>query len=193
MSLGTNIGNAFHVVVKTYENISKLITYCQTACEKESHYTQPVSKFLRYRSDQDFHGWLIQEFFILFQDKKDKLLRNGWRDGPVYALEINLTEEHEPLLLLSCFEYKAIRKWFAGCSPANYGVFFHPLRDKQLIHTEVGDIKILTMPDTKEITISKDYWGLKRVLYKTLRLADITVENVVDTVFGTFDELKANK
>ncbi len=83
MNLGENIGNAFQVVKKTYENIDKLISYCITVSEKESHFVPAVTKFLRYRSDNDWQGWLTQEFFLLFQDKESKKLKNGWRKGTV--------------------------------------------------------------------------------------------------------------
>ena len=43
MNLGENIGNAFQVVKKTYENIDKLISYCITASEKESHFVPAVT------------------------------------------------------------------------------------------------------------------------------------------------------
>lgn len=189
MNLGENIGNAFQVVKKTYENIDKLISYCITASEKESHFVPAVTKFLRYRSDNDWQGWLTQEFFLLFQDKQSEKLKNGWRNGPVYVLEINMTEDSEPMAIISKFEYEDISTWDVGCSPASYWAFYDPLRDETMNCRKDGDINILTPSAVAAQKTSKDYWGVSKISYKKFPLADINAENAMDIIFNTFHML----
>ena len=70
MNSNENIRNAFKVVYKTYENIDKLIKYCKTICE-DNGYVVCSNKFLRWKSDNNFYGWAINNFILLFQDKED--------------------------------------------------------------------------------------------------------------------------
>ena len=122
MNLGENIFNAFEVVNKTHENVDKLIKYCRTMAEERKEFELMSPKFLRYKSDVDYWGWNVRQMFLLFQDKQDELLENGWRDGPIYVLDILLYDPDE------CFEYfrkiltfstvrcmkRIMRKWVTG-------------------------------------------------------------------------------
>jgi len=190
MNSGENIVNAFSVVAKTYENIDKLIEYCHTMCaKKETHYAASVSKFLRFKSDNDCDGWYIQEFFLLFQDTNDKKLNNGWRDGPLYVMEINLTEKVVPIVFLSKFEYNDISEWSAGCSPSNYDVFFEPLRDENMIIKTYSDKSVRIAPPSAGKEFNEFWWGLKQVITKEIPLMDVTSINLKEKVFGTFATL----
>lgn len=100
-------------------------------------------KFLRYKSDINYQGWNTTRMFLLFQDTQDELLENGWRDGPVYALEILLYDAdwcygtNEPRLEMAKFEYEDIKNFLPGISPAEYYAFTHPLYD--LDYEELDD------------------------------------------------------
>ena len=78
------------VVHKTYENIHKLMEYCKTIVAEKRNYINVIDKFLRYKSDNEYSGWYIKDFIILFQKKSDIELENEWRDGPIYVMEIEL-------------------------------------------------------------------------------------------------------
>ena len=104
MNSNENIRNAFKVVYKTYENIDKLIKYCKTICE-DNGYVVCSNKFLRWKSDNNFYGWAINNFILLFQDKEDIEIENGFRKGPIYSLEIDFNQESLPTVYLSKYEY----------------------------------------------------------------------------------------
>nr|WP_263324352.1 hypothetical protein [Neobacillus sp. Marseille-Q6967] len=196
MSSADNIRNAFHVVYHTYENIHKLMDYCKTVASEESNYISVVDKFLRYKSDNDFSGWMIQNFILLFQNKNDLELENEWRDGPLYVLEIELydaslePEERKelPCLRLSKFKYQDIPDWDSGCSPSNHWRFFYPLRNDDIMDIQKdGDYLYITPKD--QDASDRYYWGVKKITSKRIPLADITADNVVEKVFKTFDSL----
>lgn len=191
MNLGENIHNALIVMDKTYENIDKLMNYCRTISENETNYTSATSKFLRYKSDNDYNGWMIKNFIMLFQYKSDRKLKNGWHNGPIFAMEINLEDEEVPKIFLTKFEYESINSWDPGLSPANHWAFYWPLRrDDSMDYEEFPDYVKGTPKPSMEEKIAKDYYGLKRVIYKDVLLTDISSENVKDLIFGNFDKLR---
>lgn len=191
MNLGENIYNAFEVVNKTHENVEKLIEFCRIMTTERKEFDLMSPKFLRYKSDSDYWGWNTTRMFLLFQDSQDELLENGWRDGPIYVLEILLYdpnaffETNEPRLEMAKFEYENIRDFFSGVSPADYYYFTHPLYDLDYEEIEDG---IFAAEMTEEIT--RKYWGVTRVVCKESLLVDVDYENAYDVIFGTFKILK---
>lgn len=144
MNLGENIFNAFEVVNKTHENVEKLIEFCRIMTTERKEFDLMSPKFLRYKSDSDYWGWNTTQMFLLFQDTQDELLENGWRDGPIYVLEILLYdpdgcfETNEPRLEMAKFEYEDIKSFSPGVSPASYYCFTHPLYDLDYEEMEDG-------------------------------------------------------
>lgn len=194
MDSGKNIHNAVVVIKKTYEGIDKLMNYCRTiCCKNETNYNAAFSKFLRYKSDNDCEGWMIDDFILLFQNKSDIELKNGWRNGPVFVMEINLSDKDVPTVFLSKFEYENIDNWNPGCSPADHDLFYQPLRMKESMDyeelLELEYVKGTPKPSMKE-KIAKDYRGLKRLVYMNIPLVKITSENANDMIFGSFDKLR---
>jgi hypothetical protein len=196
MSSTNNIRNAFHVVYHTYDNIHKLMEYCKTVGSEQSNYVSVIDKFLRHKSDKDFSGWFVQNFILLFQNKSAIELENEWRDGPLYVMEIDLydgrkgIEEQQklPCIRLSKFEYDSIQGWNSGCSPANHWRFYFPLRNKDIMDIqEDGDYLHIQAKDQE--ASNRYYWGVKKITSKRISLTEITAENVVEWVFGGFDEL----
>lgn len=193
MNLGENIFNAFEVVNKTHENVSRLIEFCRVMTAERKEFDLMSPKFLRYKSDTDFWGWNTNQIFLLFQDTEDEMLENGWRDGPIYVLEIVLYDAdmaewfgtNEPWVELAKFEYENIKGFSPGVSPASYSSFLYPLYDPKYEEPEKG---ILTAEMPEEIT--RKYWGVKRVVCKTVPLTDIRYENAYEMIFGTFKELR---
>ena len=193
MNLGENIFNAFEVVNKTHENVSRLIDFCRVMTVERKEFDLMSPKFLRYKSDTDYWGWNIRRMFLLFQDTQDKMLENEWRDGPIYVMEIVLydpdAEEclgmNEPCVELAKFEYEDIKGFPPGVSPANYYYFSDPLYCSEYNETEKG-IFAADMPEE----IIQKCRGVKRVVCKILPLTDINNENAYEKIFGTFKELK---
>lgn len=191
MNLGENIFNAFEVVNKTHENVEKLIEFCKIMTTERKEFTLMSPKFLRYKSDSDYWGWNIRQMFLLFQDMQDEPLENGWRDGPIYVLEIMLYdpyecfETNEPRLEIAKFEYEDIKNFPPGVSPASYYYFADPLYDVDYEEME-EDILVAEMPEE----ITQKYRGVKRVVCTDYPLVDVNCENAYDIIFGTFKILK---
>ncbi len=191
MNLGENIHNAFEVVNKTHENVEKLIEFCRVMAAEKKEFDLMSPKFLRYKSDSDYWGWNIRRMFLLFQDTQDELLENGWRDGPIYVLEILLYdpdgyyETNEPRVEMAKFEYEDIKHFSPGVSAASYYYFADPLYDVDYEEIE-DEILVAEMPEE----MTQKYWGVKRVVCKVSLLVDIDYENAYDVIFGTFKTLK---
>lgn len=164
--------------------------YCQAIAEKDTDYYPAVSKFLRYKSDNDCDGWMVTDFFLLYQNKHDKKLENGWRNGAIYVMEINLEEEDIPTVFLSKFEYTDMGSWTSGCSPANYWAFYWPIRIDEMDYEKHTDVSVAIPKKSMEQKIAKDYWGLKRVVTVEVPLIELTADNVKDKVFGSFERIK---
>ncbi len=191
MNSGENIFNAFEVVNKTHENVQKFIEFCKKTAAERKEFDLMSPKFLRYKSDSSYWGWNTTQMFLLFQDMQDELLENGWRDGPIYVLEILLYdpdgcfETKEPRLKMAKFEYEDIVNFESGISTTEYYAFTHPLYDVGYEEIEDG---ILAAEMPEEIT--QKYWGVKRVVCKVSLLVDVSYENAYDMIFGTFKVLK---
>lgn len=189
---GENIRNAVMVLYKTYENVYKLMEDCKRRA-KEAGYIVAVDKFLRWKSDGDSDGWLLNSFILLFQSEQDQECEsgNGWRDGPIYAVEICLARKSEPdvlpELLISAFDYEDTNGWSEGCSPASYWVFQNPVHITEAFKGENRDGYTISIPTQKKY--SDMYWGLKAAWTKRFLLTDITADNLKDKVFVTFDTL----
>lgn len=196
MNSAENIRNAFHVVYKSYENIQKLIDYCKTIGQEKSSYVNVVNKTLRYKSDNDISGWFIQNFIMLFQNEKDAEFNNGWRNGPIYVMEVELYDAEDelesmrelPCVRLSKFEYDTLQDWDSGCSPSNHWRFYYPLRNNDIMGI-LKDEDYLYITARDQEASDRYYWGVKKITSKRISLTDITADNVLEMVFGTFDNL----
>lgn len=191
MSSSENIKNAFNVVNKTYENINKMMNYCKTTADEGNEYDVAVSKFLRFKSDNEFDGWLINDFILLFQSKDNEKLENEWRDGPVYVLDIDLNYNDTPKVHISKFEYKHIENWSKGCSPANHWRFYWPIRNiNEVDFTKIENYKVCIPKKNREDVTDNTYWGIKRAVSFTEELTDINAENIKEKIFNRFTWLK---
>jgi hypothetical protein len=189
MNLGENIKNAFEVVENTYSNIDKLMKFCDSIAV-DYGYDAVTPKFLRYKSDSDYGGWLINSFIKLYQTKTDIVLENDWKDGPIFVMELNFQDK--PTVYLSKFEYDDISEWSKGVSPRDYWGFSEPIdcegsdfKEKCL---DSNDEYYIAEPETENV---KDkYWGVRRVIYTTFNLLQLDSNNISEKVFGEFDKLK---
>ena len=190
MNLGENIHNAFEIVAETYKNVYKLMSYCQEEAIEEGEFALSSPKFLRWKSDNEIGGWLMKSFILLFQHSKDKLLKNQWRKGPVYVLEINLNpnDYDEPIVNIAKFIYNDVNSWGEGVSPAAHWIFADPLSNNNDIVEYEGDVSAYSGHITDEV-YSNRYWGLQRIIGIGVPLIDITRENAYETIFGGFRSL----
>lgn len=190
MNLSENIKNAFNVIDKTYENVDKLMRYCDSIAN-DCGYEAVTDKFLRYKSDSYYGGWFIRSFIKLYQLENDIKLENDWKNGPIFAMELSF--EDTPIVYLSKFEYENISQWTKGAiSPTAYWVFSEPIdcqgsnfKEKNLDNTNAY---FISEPETENI--KNKYWGVKRVVYTTTDLLRLESNNISDKVFGEFNILR---
>ena len=67
---------------------------------------------MRYSSDLTWEGWIYWSFILLFQRKEDgPVMENGWINGPVYAVEINVDPDtcETPQLIVARMDFDGIR------------------------------------------------------------------------------------
>ena len=185
-SCSKNITNAFSVVYNTLENVKKLMEYCDKVAESNG-YCVCTPKFLRNNTDSNVDGWGYNKFFKIYQSSEDEILENGWRNGPLYVLEINF--EEAPLYYLSKFEYEDIKGWRGGISPSAWWAFYFPtnIGDNRIEFKKLDDIYTLSIP--KE-AYKKSYWGLERVVFRNGDLIEVNKDNVNINIFEEFNKLK---
>jgi hypothetical protein len=189
MNLSENLKKAFNVVHKTYENVDKLMKYCDYICS-DCGYESLMRYFLRYKSDIDVKGWFIRSFIKLYQSKDDELLDNGWRNGPVFVMEINF--ENMPVVYLSKFEYEDVSQLPKGVSSADHWKFSEPVTDqKNDFDRQVleGKEKIIVIrPKTEDVKAR--YGNVKRIIQTTVDLTELNSSSVSEKIFGQFDALR---
>jgi hypothetical protein len=192
MSIGININNAFEVVIKTHENVKKLMDYCINTAKTEGKFPPVTEKFLRWREDNNFWSWSTQSVALLFQDASNGDANDiGWRDGPIYVLFINLYDSHcgEPMVNIAKYEYESIFPWTS--SPSHHYIYAQPLFNEknEVTYTYDEDEIIYTGIITNPAS-AKRWNGLRKITGFEIPLIEITAENANDKIFGGFDKLK---
>lgn len=195
MSLGENINNAFKVVFSTLQSVEDLIN-CLSSNYDEKKYSKPTDKFLRYKSDLSWDGWIYWSFILVFQRIEDgNLMDNDWINAPLYAVEINLdsdTNEEEPQIFIAKMEYNNLAGWSKGISPGSHGTIYGPIH----AHNELFDLKehldeyrVITPKENMIDKMNKNYWGFKKLVRKSIPLVSINGDNYLSKIFGTIEEL----
>jgi len=194
LSTGENIKNAMQVLFKTYESVNKMLEHTKALAD-ESGYVCKSDRFLRYKSDVDVNGWMINSFILVFQNQQDPLCdsQNGWRNGSVYSMEILLGDKQaphrEPEVVLARHDYASLEDWYEGCAPSDHWGFHQPTDPSQSRHfsRKTDNDLMVTVPNSMKA--SETYWGLKQVVSTTVPLTEITSSTLKAKVFDIFDRL----
>lgn len=192
-SVDENIRNAFIAVHETHKNVNELMEYCRTIAGEKTNYISVNGKFLKWQSGSNYYGWCIDDFILLFQRESDKKLKNEWRDGPIYAMEIMLHNDEDfkqlPTINLSKFEYDDIASWGKRNSPSNHQHFYYPIRETDDMEIQMNKEEIsLATPKTNEIA-EQYYAGVRKVSFIQLPLMSVNAENAKEKIFGNFEKL----
>ena len=196
MNLNENIANAVVVLQKTYESVNKMLEQCRAISESYG-YILKSDKTLRWRSDTNTYGWLLNSLILVFQKNSDPDCSsgNGWKDGPVYAVQVFLGSAEEPdlpaQLYVSRFDYADINDGWTDerFSPADQWAFYHPTH-KVYSAFRFTDREGFVESEPVTEKYSQQYWGLKRAVWKTFPLSSVTADTLGDMVFVTFNELE---
>ncbi len=117
----------------------------------------------------------------------------GW--AGLYAVQVFLGSAEEPdlpaQLYVSRFDYADINNGWTDerLSPADQWAFYHPTHKP---YPTFRFTEKMGYFESEPITekYSQQYWGLKRTVWKTFPLSNLTADTLGDIVFGTFGELK---
>ena len=192
-SVDENIRNAFIAVHKTHKNVDQLMECCRTIANEKSNYKTVNGKFLKWQWNGNYYGWCIDDFILLFQRETDTMLKNEWRDGPVYAIEIMLHNDEDfkqlPTIYLSKFEFEDIALWGKGTSPSNHQHFYYPIKEIADMEIQMnGEEIFVAIPKIKEIA-DQYYAGVRKVSFVQLPLMSVNAENAEEKIFGNFEKL----
>ncbi len=175
---GENILNAVRVITKTHENVDKLLNCCKNLSKQDdSNYELLTEKFLRWKSDNNFYGWMLTSFILLFKRKVEN-------EQTIYGIEINLDEVE---LNVVKYIYNDAVDFERYISPASHWIYYYPIHNDT---DEFMQIENENYIESKPKDAENKY-GLSRVVFKTFSLVEITADNVNEKVFGTFDKLAA--
>lgn len=183
---------AFHIVREAHKNVQEFISRCIALAEDKGEFElAPMTgnnTFLRWSSDRDSNAWSYSDFIILFQRCRDTKLKNGYRNGALYILEINFNLDifEVPTANIARYDYDNIAKnWSANpISPSDHWIFYDPMYNGVV---DFPEYESMYCGEADEPL--KRYRGLKRVIGYELPLSEITADNAYEKIFGTFKEL----
>jgi hypothetical protein len=170
---GTNIMNAFDVVRRTYENLSKLFQELDVVANKEG--LNPITpKFLRWRSESDCKAWATTIFVKLFQsqDAPKHTKVKGLKQGAIYGVEVAFEEGKSPILYLSRYDYDVeLVSWSRLPGPGDLRLFHWPRWDQRRFVIGPDTSVLKSIPRNAEV--KKKYWGLEMAVFSELPLTSV--------------------
>lgn len=187
---------AFRVVQEAHKNVQEFISRCITlAVEKGEFELAPMTgnnTFLRWSSDRNSNAWLYYSFIVVFQWRQDTKLKNGYRNGALYVLELNFADFEIPMANVARYDYANIAKdWSTNpISPSDHWIFYDPMYTGIIEYPEYESGEMYCGVVDEPLV---RYWGLKRVMGYEIPLSQITNNNAYEKIFGTFKELSKNK
>ena len=183
---------AFRVVQEAHKYVQEFISRCIALAEEKGEFElAPMTgnnTFLRWSSDRDPNAWLYYSFIVVFQRRQDNKLKNGYRNGALYVLELNFADFEIPMANVARYDYDNIAKnWSANpISPSDHWIFYHPMYTGIIEFPEYESGEMYCGEVDEPLA---RYWGLKRVMGYEIFLSEITANNAYEKIFGTFKEL----
>lgn len=181
---------AFQTVREAHKNVQEFISRCiALAEEKDEFELAPMTgnnTFLRRISDRDSDAWSYCSFIVVFQRRLDVKLKNGYRNGVLYVLELNFDFEifEIPMANVARYDYDNTKKNWSPISPSNHWRLYEPMYNGYIEFPEYEDMYCGEAAEPLE-----RYWGLKRILGYEVPLSDITADNAYEKIFSVFNEL----
>ncbi|MBM7648446.1 hypothetical protein JOC78_001388 [Bacillus ectoiniformans] len=183
--LGENISNAVQVLQETYKNVHLLLNELDRIGEKEG-YTSLTPKFLRWKSDSAYDGWLTSNFIKLYQLKNESPLPHlpNMTDGLVYGIEVDLVgEENYPTISLIKYTFD-FTYWTRTPAISDHWVFWDPFRNERFFeinHTDgIWTSTALEKGKTR-------YWGLENASAIEIPLVSVSSpEDISEKIFKKF-------
>jgi len=194
-SIDKNIANALTVIYRTYESVQKLISCLLILAGEKSNYSccnEKERAMCWNKEEKNAFSWANHSFILVFQSENDAELKSGWRDGPLYIVDINLCDNDGAIVEIARFEYNDV-----NCLPDRLSTSDHWRIHNPLAHHTIDFISYKYKEDgnsyegivNDKALADKNYWGLRRVVGHFVSLSEITSENAYEIVFGGFDKL----
>jgi hypothetical protein len=185
---------AFQTVREAHKNVREFISRCVALAEEKGEFElAPMTgnnTFLRWNSDRDSDAWSYRSFIVAFQRRSDAKLKNGYRNGTLYVLELNFSYYYEiPMANVARYDYDNTTKNRSAdpISPSDHWILYEPLYEGII---EFPDYKLGEMYCGEASEPLERYWGLKRIIGYEVPLSEITAGNAYEKVFGVFKELE---
>ncbi|WP_121612675.1 hypothetical protein [Mesobacillus foraminis] len=186
---GQNISTAVHVLVETYKNLNILFTELD-ALSKEEGFIPLTPRFLRWKSDSSYDGWLTSNFIKLYQITNHTSIPHlpDLSDSDLYCVEVDLTgEENYPEVTLAKLTYD-FTQWTRMPAVSDHWIFGDIFRMDNHFRIKEDNGKWTSEPFEKS---SKKYWGLKKAVAIAVPLVDISSpETIKSKIFKEFRELE---
>jgi hypothetical protein len=185
--MGQNISNAVYVLKETYKNLNLLFSELDRIGEKEG-FISITPRFLRWKSDSDYDGWLTSNFIKLYQLEEDLPLNNvpNMRDGSIYGIEVDLRENEYPIISLIRYNFEYYG-WTRMPAISYHKVFWDPFRVEKFFDiTETNGLWIST-----PLEKAKDrYLGMQNAVAREIPLLSITSpEDIKTKIFQELENL----
>jgi hypothetical protein len=184
--------NAFQTVRKAHKNVQEFISRCIALAEEKGEFElAPMTgnnTFLRWSSDRDSNAWSYYSFIVVFQRRLDAKLKNGYRNGALYVLELNFIDFEIPIANVARYDYDNIAKnWSTSpISPSDHWILYQPMYNGLIEFPEYESGEIYYGETTEPL---ERHWGLKRIMGYEVPLSEITADNAYEKIFGVFKEL----
>lgn len=173
---GTNIAQAFKVLLKTYENLDLLFTEMDMEAE-EAGLIPLTQRPLRWKSDVHYSGWLINDFIKLYQLKEDPSPADEANTGigTLYGVEVNFEEEYPKLWLIRyTYDFSA---WTRLPAVSDHPTFYYPLVDEGAFRITEIDGRLKGTPvDDK---VRKRYWGIQEAVACSIPLVQVSSRDAI--------------
>ena len=186
-----NIKNAFDVVRKTYTNVNKLFAAIDIEAKNNGliNIISGQRPFVRYKSDIDTGGWLINYFIKLYQRidaPAHSKIEEMKLDDSIYGITISF--ELEPKLIIARYSFE-IEKW-NYCPPVsddescywpiqiNYGDKYEFIRKNEFVKS---------IPKNEDIR--QRHRLIRYAIFTEFDLVGITSKNLKNQVFEGLNKL----
>jgi hypothetical protein len=184
-NLGQNISTAVEVLRETYKNLNLLFAELDRIGENEG-FIPITPKFLRWKSDSDYDGWLTTNFIKLYQLEKDPTLPNipDMKEGYLYGIEVDLGEDDYPVISLIRYNFD-YSDWTRMPGVSDHWIFWGPFRMDNFF--EINEAEGLWTSMTLE-RAKRRYWGMENAVSRSIPLLSITSPEEIRTKI--FQELE---
>ncbi len=184
-NMGKNISNAVYVLKETYKNLNLFFLELDRIGEKEG-FVPITPKFLRWKSDSDYDGWLTSNFIKLYQLERDSPLNHitSIKSGYLYGIEVDLEENEYPIISLIRYNFD-YSGWTRIPAISDHWVFWDPFRVEKFFKITEDSGLWTSIPLEKG---QSRYWGIQNAVAKTIPLLSITSSEAIKTQI--FQELE---